>query len=279
MKKLGAFLMALGLIVFLLSGCNHPRELKPETTEITKLAGGALHIFTETSKVSLDSSLLGVAGKKNEIIWAYQNPGEKIEIDKDINVHYSTKSFWTESTVTKKLTLISYDKVLGKIIPVSITEQKALTNWIPMSMFLILFIGLIISVLGKDPKGNTLGLFFMVCNFVLLINLCLPDYDSNLELVLVSAEGTILFLFVLMIMAIVIKNFQGNKIPMPYQQKNGSLVLAYAFACALAFVRFADLSGVLHYVFLIFLSPYLIAWSVMGIKTIIKKRPQLKRVN
>ncbi|MEI6835855.1 MAG: hypothetical protein WCK59_03395 [Candidatus Falkowbacteria bacterium] len=279
MKKLGAFLMALSLIIILFSGCNHPRELKPETTKITKFDGNTIHVFTETSKVSLDSSLLCRAEKKEKILWSYQNPGKKIEFSSDIDVDYLAKSLWTKSNITKKLTLISYDQKQGKIIPEIFIEKRVLINWIPISMFLILFIGLVISALGKDPKGNTLILFFTVCKFVLLINIFLPDYDSNLEVVLISAAGTIIFLFVLMIMAFVIESFQGNKIPMPYQQNNGSLVLAYAFACALDFVRFTNLSGALHYVFLIFLSPYLIAWSVMGIKTIIKKRPQLKRVN
>lgn len=267
--------MALGLIAVLFVNCSNDPTLRLETSKITKLTGDTIRIFTETGKVSVDSSLSNTLAKEEEIMWAYQNPGEKIEYDSDVNLNYSSKSFWTESTITKKVTLISYNKEQGKIISEKFTTEKTKTDLLSLFLFLILFSALIVNVFGKDDKdGNFLFFVLIIFNFVLSINTLGQVNDSIFQTTILAAIATFIILIVYVVLHLLFEGFKANKIPMPYQPKKiASLVLAYALTCAIRFIYFADLPvGVLHWVFLVFLSPYIIAWTIMIIKAIIKKR-------
>jgi len=281
MKKLLAFFMALSLAVLFAScGSNSGNNSsngstsEPANKEVTEIKGNVIHILTETSQVSIDSSLVDTGINKAVIMWAYQHPGEKTQYSNEATLTYSAKSFWTESTLIKDLVLINYDQKQQKIISQKFTDKKVKTDWVPLSLFLLLLIAPMFNVLRKNGKEEKILIWsFILCNFALGVNNYPQLFDSIFLGIILALMVVCILLAVGVFSKLVFEAFSANRIPMPHQQDNiGNLVLAYALTCALRFGYFADRPWKdLPLIFLFFLSPYLVAWTVMATKAVIKK--------
>lgn len=279
------FFVALGLVVLFAScggndsNSNTPNP-EPESKEITKVKKDAIHVFTETSRVSIDSSL-DAGLKEREIRWAYQNPGEKMEYSNEATLTFSSESFWTRSTFIRDLVLINYNKEQQKIVSEKFTEKKEKTDFFPVILFFILIAAGIFNVLRKNgQEGNILFGSLILCNLLLGINMYSQTAESIFLGIIVAAVVTCVLVVVILLFNLVFELFPVDRIPMPHNQDNiVSFVLAYALTCALRFIYFADLPWkALVLAFPIFLSPYLVAWTVMATKSIIKKA-RVKKLN
>lgn len=282
MKKI-RFFLALGLMIVALASCGENNQISVselKTNELTQIDGDTLRVFSEVKKIAIDPNLWGGDSLQENLPLAYQNPGKKFTISQTKRQLYSAESFWTKFTTTTTSQLMHYSLVNEKVVSEIVVSSVEGVNVFPMLIFLILFILIVLNTLGLDDKSG----YIIFCAFIGL-NMALSiicDIDSGYPIfgiivlsIMIAAINFALFMFIF----ILLDAMKVNKIPtLKRVRGNTAFIIALAIAISIRFTFFMELNpAYLYLVILLFLSPNIIAWTYMIIKSIIKKIKEKKQ--